>query len=81
MISGDTTGGRRYHHNGDFSGDVHIVVSADEIDRDVFVGVQFFAVRLPMRDILEIAAAQVRQDRIGQIEQADARSLLGLPPG
>jgi len=69
--------GRKYHHNGDFSGDVIACVSPGDVtqEHDPEVG-DFSAVSIPAEDILAVAAEFVRSKRIEQLESADPISIL-----
>ena len=71
MISDDTRAGRRYHHNGDFSGEVHIMMAEDEVEHDSFAGETFVTVRIPMEDLRDIVTAAMRGEALDAIEQAD----------
>ncbi len=55
----------RFHHNGDFSGDVVIV--NNETDEHI---------RVPMSDLLSLVAKYVRQRRIEELESASDEEIL-----
>lgn len=55
----------RFHHNGDFSGDIRIVRDGREME-------------VPFKDILALVARFVRDERIAVLEQATPREILGL---
>lgn len=59
----------RFFHNGDFSGNVQIVVKAtgEEIE-------------IPFEDIKTLVAEYVRRDRIRWLQQATDDAALGLGP-
>jgi hypothetical protein len=60
MISDDTNGGRRYHHNGDFSGEVIINIGDDELSRvPTPDGGHAYQVSIPFTDLLDIVARGV----------------------
>lgn len=54
MISDDTQAGRRYHHNGDFSGEIIINISDDELHRVMVPEGQAYQVSIPFTDLLDI---------------------------
>lgn len=76
MHSFSTKCGFRVHHNGDFSGDIHVCrgqgndhqFREDETDHTM--------VLVPFSVMLEIVAQKVRQDRIGALEQMDDHEIL-----
>lgn len=56
--------GTRFHHNGDFSGFVSIAKEGERL------------VDIPAQDLLALAAAYVRMNRITALESASADELL-----
>lgn len=55
MPTSTTPSGRRYHHNGDFSGEIWIELTADELSLQVSADMPAAAVRISTQDILDIA--------------------------
>lgn len=75
MITNTTGAGRAYHHNGDFSGEVVINVTEDELSS---VPGGLHQVGLPMADLIDIVAAYIYRQRLEALEKATVRELLGL---
>lgn len=71
MISNDTSAGRRYHHNSDFSGEIHIIMDEAEVEHGSFAGETFVTVRIPMEDLRDIVTEAMRGEALDAIEQAD----------
>lgn len=59
-----------FHHNGDYSGDVDIV-------RSTQAGEKF--IRVPFWQLRRLVAEYIRSEKIGQIENATDRELMGIP--
>jgi hypothetical protein len=57
----------RFHHNGDFSGDVTIVDKETKVELDV-----------PFEDLKALVAKYVRSERISKLDQSDDNTTLGL---
>lgn len=66
MHSFTTKNGTRFHHNGDYSGDVIIDARG------------FSDITLPCVDLLEFTANYVRQKRISQLENASLEEILNV---
>lgn len=60
-----------FHHDGDYSGDVEII-------REDSSGAQA-RVWIPFWQLRRLVAEYVRTEKIGQLENATDRELLGLP--
>jgi hypothetical protein len=86
MITDHTTSGRTYHHNGDYSGEVHLIMRPDEVDEDADLGGRAFMVaKVPMEDLIDIVAEYVYQKaeyvyqkRVQRLRSAGARTLLDI---
>ena len=66
------------HHNGDYSGEVKIVLGASAVEPDFPPGNGRAVVDVPFRLLARIVADAIRSERIAFYEQAGARELLGL---
>lgn len=53
------------HHNGDYSGEATVICGDQEI-------------KVACEDLLEFVAGAVRTSKVGKIEDADYKELLGL---
>jgi hypothetical protein len=60
VISDDTSTGRRYRHNGDFSGEIVIIMDETEVEHEQFAGDQYVTVTIPLQDLRDIAAQAAR---------------------
>jgi hypothetical protein len=68
MISHDTASGRRYHHNGDFTGDVVINVERDEIFTFSSPEGSGAQVQIPFTDLIDIVMRGLGQRMRGLFE-------------
>ena len=66
---GDETGNVHFHYNGDFSGDVDITVDTN---------VRQVKVSLPMIVVRSIVAAQIRSQKISNLEKSSDDQILGV---
>lgn len=76
MITGETGAGRRFHHNGDYSGEVWVNMRPDEVEAGRFGDEEYVTVKIPMEDLLDIVGEYVRMQRIQELESVDVRTLL-----
>jgi len=72
-------GGTQFIHNGDYSGEVTITVTAEPF----FIGLGKWRIEVPFTDLRELVFAHLRQQKIDQLEQTSddefEASLLSLP--
>lgn len=71
----------RFFHNGDFSGDVRMLVPPHFVSIKGIVvssAVEHVEIEIPMSDILGLVAEAVRANQIGKLEQMSVAELLGL---
>ncbi len=75
-----TIGEYRFHHNGDYSGDVRIIVPADKVDHIDWPipGDGTFEIVIPFEVLGEFVAESVADARIGRLEQLEWYEVLGL---
>jgi hypothetical protein len=72
MYSTQGPSGRYYHHNSDFSGDVHTTVVLGETGTDETVMAN---VEIPFKDMLHLVLAHFRSKAVSFLEQADDATL------
>lgn len=80
MITHKTGSGRTYHHNGDFSGEVWVIATPEEVEEGRFADKAFYTVKIPTEDLIDIVGQYALGQRITELEDADPRDLLGLSP-
>jgi hypothetical protein len=79
VITDQTRSGRTYHHNGDFSGEVWVNMSPNEVDAGTsFDGKEYVTVNIPTADLVDIVGEYVRRQRISAAEQLPTWALVGL---
>jgi len=73
----DTENNTTFHFNGDYSGDVGIVVPAERVKaiRGVYVGASI-EIRVPFDDLQKLVASKIRTDLISRVEQMSDDELL-----
>lgn len=76
MRSATGPSGRKYFHNGDFSGDVVAYIPNGSVTYDS--GFETCEASIPMDDILFLAALRVRSALVERAESASDREILGL---
>lgn len=69
--------GRDLMHNGDFSGNLHIICAPGEVENIAGANGPIVRVTIPFEDLKEIVAEYVRGERISAAEQATTDELLG----
>lgn len=78
MITDQTRSGRTYHHNGDYSGEVWVNMSPEEVDAGSFDGTQYVTVKIPTADLVDIVGEYARRQHINAAEQLPTWALVGL---
>lgn len=79
MITGYTSSGRTYHHNGDFSGEVMIVAQGIEVRQfKEGQGDEYALVSIPTADLVDIVGECVRRQRVIAAESLPTWALVGL---
>ena len=68
----------RFHHNGDFSGDVRIVKDGVHSGDGSDAVSRSYAMEIPMSVIVALVAELVRRDRIRRLETMSDNELLGI---
>jgi hypothetical protein len=70
MHSSETPSGRRYHHNGDFSGEIWINLAANEFAGEIYADAPGGAIaKIPLEDLREIVRAADLQRRLDRLEE------------
>ncbi len=70
----------RFHHNGDYSGDVRIIVPADKVDHIDWPTPAdgTFQITIPFEVLAEFVGEAVRDARESRLEQLEWYEVLGL---
>lgn len=64
------------HHNGDYSGDVFLVIPADRAEMELDHQAKTVSVRVPFDDLMELVSYYVRDRYISALEDAVPRDVL-----
>jgi hypothetical protein len=73
----ETENGTTFHFNGDYSGDVRIVVPVEnsELIRKLYAG-GTVEIKVPFEDLAKLVASKIRDDLISRVEQMSDDELL-----
>lgn len=73
-----TTQGVTYFHNGDFSGNVKILVPTDMADVEPVENTDFIEIEVPFEDLKALVARYVRRRKIADFEREEDDVILGI---
>jgi hypothetical protein len=73
-----TDAGITFHHNGDYSGDVSLRLSEDQVEQGQFKNETYYEIEIPFDAMKELVANYVRSEKISKLEQAEDNEILGV---